>query len=77
MTRYYTLSVSAVAALLLSGCACVSQQQVDEVRAIAEEALRTANTADYHAHQAKTMADEALAGSHRALKNLKIRGMMK
>ena len=46
------------AGLLITGCGGTNQIQLDEVKQIAEEALRTANTADYHASQAKTMADE-------------------
>lgn len=51
------------AAGLTVGCAPgVTPEQLDEVRAIADEALRTANTADYQAHQAKTVANEAYTG---------------
>ena len=66
--------------LLTSGCG-VQQAQLDaqlsEVREIAEEALRTANTADYHAHQAKTMADEALTKQRMMKKKRHMKKMMK
>lgn len=65
------------AAGLAAGCAPgVTMQQLEEVRATADEALRTANTADYQAHQAKTMADEALTGIRmHTSKNRKMKGM--
>ncbi len=75
--RYALLSAGAGATLLLTGCAGVTHHQLHEVREIAEEALRMANTADYHAHQAKTMADEALTGNHRVMKKLGMKSMMK
>ena len=82
--RYALLSAAAGAVLLLIGCAGATpqqmdefQQQLNEVRAIADEALRTANTADYQAHQAKTMADEALSGNNRMMKKLGMKKMMK
>lgn len=63
------------AAALTAGCASgVSHHELAEVRATADEALRMANTADYHAHQAKIMAHEAMGGKkmHKRMK-----GMMK
>ena len=49
------------ATFLVAGCGpTVTPEQLSEVQQIAEEALRTANTADYQASQAKAMADKAL-----------------
>ncbi len=75
--RYALLSAVAGAAFLASGCASVTQQQLSEVKEIAEEALRTANTADYQANQAKTMADEALTQNHHMMKKMGMGEMMK
>ncbi len=81
--RHTLLPVIAGAALLMGGCG-VTPEQLSEVRAIAEgarsvadEALRTANTADYQAHQAKIMADEALTNQQRIMKKLGMKKMMK
>ncbi len=54
------------AAALISGCGggaamhMEMDEKMNEVRATAEEALRTANTADYNASVAKQLADEAM-----------------
>ena len=80
--KYILLSAIFGAALLLTGCGAgmqssTFQQQIDEVRATADEALRTANTADYQAHIAKNMADEALSNQHRMMKKRGMKSMMK
>ena len=77
--RYALLSSMLSAVLLTTGCAggAAMSQQMSDVREIAEEALRTANTADYQAHQAKTMADKALSQNLRVMKKLGMKKMMK
>ena len=75
--RSTLLSASAGAVFLVAGCApSVTPEQLSEVQQIAEEAMRTANTADYQASQAKSMADEALTATrHMKMKMMKKRGM--
>ena len=81
MIKYYryTLVPSILGvAFLATGCAGGSHHQhLSEVREIAEEALRTANTADYQAHQAKSMADQALTQNLRVMKKLGLKAMVK
>ncbi len=65
-------------ATLLSGCGASNamKMQMDEVKATADEALRTANTADYNAAVAKDMADEALTMMQRKGMRKGKKGMM-
>ena len=80
--RSILLATVVGAAGLTAGCAPgVTPEQLEEVRAIADEALRTANTADYQAHQAKSMADQALTDlrmhKNKMKKKKGMRSMMK
>lgn len=72
-------AVIGAVSLLTVGCAASggSNMAMDEVRAMAEEALRTANSADYQAQQAKAMAQEASEHMHMMMKKKGMRSMMK
>lgn len=82
----HTFLVAAVAGAgcLISGCGPTQAQldeQLGQIRDIADEAMRTANTADYQAALAKDMADEALTKMRRMMMKdsmmMKKRKMMK
>lgn len=55
------LSLIGIATLLIGcGPSKMQMEQMEQIRATADEALRTANTADYNAAVAKDLADEAM-----------------
>ena len=70
-------AATGAAFLLVGGCAANNTAMIDEVRGTADEALRTANTADYNAQTAKQMADQALTDIRRVMKKLNMKSMMK
>lgn len=61
MTKRFStlLGVPAIVAVLALGAGCASTKQLDEVRAMAEEAQQTANEAKAMAADASASADEA------------------
>ena len=78
--RNTLLAVAAGAVCIAGGCApqnMATQEQLNEVRMVADESMRTANTADYQAQQAKAMADEALTKMRQMMRNPMMMKMMK
>lgn len=66
MKRTFQISVFALALGLLGGCATTSDDQLSEIRSIAEDAQATANNASSQASRALSTANQALDTARRA-----------
>ena len=79
--KIYTSGIIALSLLLLGGCA--NEMMMDEkmqamkmeMMMMVDEATRKANTADYNAGVAKSMADDAMTRLNKMESKMMMRGM--
>jgi len=65
--RQITILVSSLVLALASGCATVSKDQLDEVRAMAEKAMSSSETATMTAEKAMSTAEGAMSKADAAM----------